>query len=64
MIAPEPLYPTDPECLVVIFDLSEPDGAASLHRQRDALAGYASIEDFGENCVALIIHPGWVLRAA
>jgi hypothetical protein len=64
MITPKPLYPTDPKCFVVIFDLSEPDGAASLDRHRIALAGYTSAEALVEGRVALIVRPGWVSRPA
>jgi hypothetical protein len=65
-LAPDALYPTptDPECLVVVFNLTEPDGSASLERQRAALAGHTSIETLDERCVVLIVFPGWVSRAA
>jgi hypothetical protein len=59
-----PLYVSHPECLIVIFDLAEPDGPAALERQRDALARYTSIETPDEAHVALIVRPGWVSQAA
>jgi hypothetical protein len=59
-LALETLYPSHPECLVVIFDLTEPDGAAAFHRQRDALAEHTSVEALDENHAALIVWPGWV----
>jgi hypothetical protein len=58
------LYMSNPECLLVLFDLAQPDGPAALQRQRDALAGHTTVEDLGENMVALIVYPGWVSRAA
>jgi len=58
MIAPRPLYPTDPECLIVIFNLGEPDGAAALHRQRAALGEYSDIQGLDEDHFALIVFPG------
>ena len=64
MIAPRPLYLNDPECLIVIFDLAEPDGRAALDRQRGAMAGYMSTEALDENRVALIVRPGWVSEPA
>ena len=30
MIAPEVLYLNDPECLVTVFDVRDPDAAAAL----------------------------------
>jgi hypothetical protein len=66
MIAPESLYPapTNPECLIILYDLREPDGAAALQRQRHALLGYTNVEKLDEHCVALIVHPGWLLGSA
>lgn len=58
------LYPTHPECLIVIFDSTHPDGPAALHKQRAALAGYTSVEILDESCVALVVYPGWAARAA
>ena len=58
------LYPTHPEYLNMIFDLTKPDGAASLERQRTALAGHTSVETLDEDHTALIVRPGWVSRAA
>ena len=64
-LAREPLYPpSHPECLVIIFDLSEPDGEAALQRHRGALAGYTNVEELAESRVALVVHPGWVSRPA
>jgi hypothetical protein len=59
MIAPTPVYLSNPECLIVIFDLADPDGPATLGRQRDAMGGYARNETLDENRVALIVRPGW-----
>jgi hypothetical protein len=64
VIAPKPLYLNDPECLIVIFDLAEPDGPAALDRQRAAMTGYTSTEALDENHVALIVRPGWVSELA
>ncbi len=64
MIAPEPLYPSHPECLIFIFDLNEPDGAAALHRQRAALGEYTDIEVLDEDHFALIVFPGWASEPA
>jgi len=63
-LAPRPLYPSHPECLVVFFDLSHPDGPAELHRQRAAWAEYTDIEALDEDHFVLIIRPGWAAEAA
>jgi hypothetical protein len=62
MFAPGALYPSHPKCLIVIFDSAEPDGPVALNRQRDAMAGYASIEALDQNRVALVIRPGGALE--
>jgi hypothetical protein len=64
VFAPNQLYLTDPECLIMIFDLAEPGGAAALYRHLETLAGYTSIEVLDEKHVALIVRPGWVSRPA
>ena len=61
---PTPVYLNDPECLIVLYDLNQPDGPAALQRQRDTLAGYTNVEELAENRIALIINPGWVSRPA
>jgi hypothetical protein len=53
-------YP-DPECLVVVFDLREPHGAAELHRQRAAWAAYSDIEALDEHHFVLLIRQGGAL---
>jgi hypothetical protein len=45
MLSPETLYPTDPECLLVVFDLREPEAGAVLHRQRTAWAEGERLEE-------------------
>ena len=57
---PQRLYLNHPECLVVIFDLREPNGRAELHRQRAAWPDYSHTEVLDEDHRALIVYPGWV----
>jgi hypothetical protein len=64
VFAPRALYPTNPECLIIIFDMADPDGPAALERQRAALSGYTEVETLDENRVALIVLPGWVSEPA
>jgi hypothetical protein len=63
-LALDRLYPSHPECLVVLFDLSHPNGPAELHRHRAALAEHADIESLTEDVFALIIRPGWASEPA
>ena len=60
---PETFY-TDPECLIVLFDLREAGAPESLHRQRSAWQAYSDIEALDADHVALIVRPGWVSEAA
>ena len=61
---PHQLYLNDPECLIVIVDLAEPDGPAALYRQRAALGEYTDIEALDADHFALIVFPGWALELA
>jgi hypothetical protein len=61
---PQRLYPNYPDCLVVLFDLREPGGAAELHRQRATWAEYSDIETLEEHHFVLIIRPGSAMEAA
>jgi hypothetical protein len=56
-------YP-DPESLVVVFDLREPDGPSELHNQRAIWAEYSDIEALDEHHFVLLIRPGGALEAA
>ena len=59
-----PLYLSDPECLLSVFDLRYPDGAAMLHKLRAIHAEYAEIEPLDEDHFALVVRPGWASRPA
>jgi hypothetical protein len=61
---PQRFYLNHPECLVVVFDLREPDGCLELHKQRAAWAEYSDIEALDEHHFALLILPGTALEAA
>ena len=62
--APEEVYLTSPECLIVIFDLRTPDVADALDRQHAALSAYCDVEVLDEGHRALIIYPGWASESA
>jgi hypothetical protein len=61
---PQRLYPSHPECLIVLFDLREPGGPSELHKQRAAWAEYSDIEALDEDHFALIVRQGWASEAA
>ena len=58
------VYPNDPECLVVTFDVRTPEAAAALHRQRVVLAGYLDIEILVQDPFALGIRLGRASNSA
>jgi hypothetical protein len=64
MIAPESLYPSTPECLIVLFDLREDGAAESLHRQRAAWQEDSDIQALSEDIFVLIVRPGGARRLA
>jgi hypothetical protein len=59
-----PLYLNDAECLIMLFDVRQPEAAESLHRQRAAWAEYSDIEALDEDHFVLIVRPGWASEAA
>jgi hypothetical protein len=59
-LAPEPLYLNHPECLVVLFDLREPAGAAELDRHCTAWPNHCHTVVLDQDHRALIVYPGWV----
>ena len=61
---PQRLYPSDPECLLIAFDLREMGAAAALHKQRAAWAEYSEIEALDKDHFVLIVRPGWASEAA
>jgi hypothetical protein len=57
-------YQSNPECLIVIFNLRHPDARRQLNRQRAALPRHSDVEALDEHYAALIIRPGWVSEPA
>ena len=58
------LYPHDPECLIILFDLQHPGSQERLRRERDAWRGFARVERLTEDYSVLIILPGGAARLA
>jgi hypothetical protein len=58
------VYPNDPECSVVTFDVRRPEAVAALHRQHVVLAGYWDVEILVQDPFALVIRLGWASNFA
>jgi hypothetical protein len=63
-LTPDALYLHDPECLVSIFDLREPDAAQMLSRERALWPRHTEVEILKEVHAAVIRRPGWVSEPA
>lgn len=63
-LAPQQLYLSDPECIIVLFDLRDPEAVKQLHRERWAWRELSDIEALSEDCFALILRPGGAQRLA
>jgi hypothetical protein len=64
MIAPHQLYPSIPNCIIVLFDLRDSEAVEQLHRERVRWQKLSEIEALSEDCFALILHPGGAQRLA
>ena len=64
MIAPDPFYTSNSECIIVLFDLRQHGAAEDLHALRAVLQEDSDIEALDKNCFALLIHPGSAKRLA
>jgi hypothetical protein len=58
MIAPHQLYPSIPECIVILFDLRDSEAVEKLHRERATWQEHSDIEALTEDSFALILRPG------
>ena len=64
MIAPHQLYPNNHECLIILFDLRNPEAVELLHRERATWQELSVIEALSEDCFALILRPCVAQRLA
>ena len=60
----EALYPSIPECLIVLFDLRDSKAVELLHRERATWQELSDIEALSEDCFTLILCPGGAQRLA
>ena len=64
MIAPRTSHPTEPEFLMVFFDLRRPDAEQRLRRTLTAWRGFARAERLFEDFAVLVILPGGACQGA
>jgi hypothetical protein len=64
MFAPHQLYPNNPECLIILFDLREFEAVEQLHCERATWQELSDIEALTEDCFALMLRPAGVRRLA
>jgi hypothetical protein len=62
MIAPGTLYKTNPECLIVLFDLRCPGAKERLRRELVAWRGFARMEMLTDGRAVLVMRPGGGVR--
>ena len=64
MIAPQTSYPTEPDCLIALFDLRCPGAEQRLRRELAAWRGFARAERLFEDFAVLVILPGGACQGA
>ena len=60
--APNTLYPSSSQCIIVVFDLRLPGIDDRLDRKRAAWHAQCDIEALDENHVVLLVRPGGARR--
>jgi hypothetical protein len=63
-LAPRPLYASDSECLVVLFDLRDPEACEQVHRLRAVWQAESNLEALGPDHMAVFLFPGTTRRVA
>jgi hypothetical protein len=63
-LARDPLYPSHPECLVVIFDLRILEACEQIHRLRATWQENSDLEALGPDHMIVYLFPGAVRRLA
>jgi hypothetical protein len=57
-----PFYPKIPKCIIVLFDLRDPEAVEELHHLRTVWQEDSDIEAFGADHFALLLWPGAATR--
>jgi len=56
--------PSDPRCLIILFDLRRPGAKKRLRRAPKGWLGFADVERLDDEHAALVLRPGGALRSA
>ncbi len=64
MTAPRPLYASDSECIVILFDLRHPESCKQIHRLRAVWQADSDLEGFGPDHMIVFLFPGATQRLA
>jgi hypothetical protein len=65
-LAPRPLYASDPECIIILFDLREPQASEQVHHLRAVWQADSDLEALGPDHMIVFLFPGaaaWRLAA-
>ena len=63
-LAPKSLYVSDPECIVILFDLREPEASEQVHHLRAVWQADSNLEALGRDHMIVFLFPGAVRRLA
>jgi hypothetical protein len=63
-LAPRLLYPSDPECIVILFDLRDPEACEQVHRLRAVWQADSGLEALGPDHMVVFLFPGTPQRIA
>ncbi len=61
---PQRLYPSDPECILIVFDLRDPEACEQVHRLRAVWQAESDLEALGPDHMVVILFPGATQRLA
>jgi hypothetical protein len=64
MIAQPRVNPSNPRCLIILFDLRCPGAKDRLRRAPEGWHGFADVERLDDEHAALVLRPGGALRSA
>ena len=64
MFAQPRVNPSDPRCLIIIFDLRCPGAEDRLRSEREGWHDFAEVERLDAGRAALVLRPGGALRSA
>ncbi len=63
-LAPRQLYASDPECIVILYDLRDPGACEQVHRLRAVWQADSGLEALGPDHMIVFLFPGATRRLA